>query len=79
MKKRYLLFCGPEERPPRSRAITISFRAPRWLSEEAHAKARAEDLSFSQFVRRGIRRQAIAVGISIDDECSHAVKREGCC
>lgn len=54
---RHLLFCGPKDRIPRRRFITVSFRAPCWLLEKGHAKARAEDLSFSQLMRRAIRRQ----------------------
>ncbi len=57
MSTQYLLFLGPEDRPLRKRHVTTTFRVPRWLSDKAHAMARAEDLSFSQFMRRGIRRE----------------------
>jgi len=63
--RKYFLFLGPEDRAPRKRCVTESFRAPRWLLEKGHAMARAEDLSFSQFMRRGIRRALIEAGISI--------------
>ncbi len=61
----YLLFLGPEDRPPRKRYVTTTFRVPRWLSEQAHAMARAEDLSFSQFMLRGIKRELAAAGIPV--------------
>lgn len=34
-----------------------AFRLPSWLSDEARRRARAEDLTFSQLVRRAIRRE----------------------
>ncbi len=70
--RKYLLFLGPEDRPPRKRYVTASFRVPRWLSEKAHAMARAEDLSFSQFMRRGIKRELAAAGIPVIPQRSSA-------
>ncbi len=68
MNPKYLLFLGPEDRAPRKRYVTVSFRAPRCLLEEGHAKARAEDLSFSQFMRRGIRRALLEAEIPIESD-----------
>jgi len=34
-----------------------AFRLPMWMSEEARKKAHAEDLTFSQLVRRAIRNE----------------------
>ncbi len=65
MNREHFLFLGPEDRPPRKRYVTTTFRVPRWLSQQAHAMARAEDLTFSQFIRRGIRRQLAAAGIPV--------------
>ena len=62
LKSKYLLCCGPEDRPSRRRCVTVSFRVPRWLSAKAHALAVAEDMTFSQFVRRGIKRELHAAG-----------------
>jgi hypothetical protein len=54
---KHLLFCGPSDRPPRRRHVVVSFRLPRSFSQELHCQAREEDMTFSQFVRRAIRRQ----------------------
>jgi hypothetical protein len=66
VKSRYLLFCGPEDQPPRKRYNTVSFRIPRSLSAKLHALARAEDMTFSQFVRRGLRRELLRQGIGAE-------------
>ncbi len=66
MNSKYLLSLGPEDRAPRKRCVAESFRAPRWLLDKGHAMARADDLSFSQFMRRAIRRALIEAEIPIE-------------
>jgi hypothetical protein len=39
-----------------------AFRLPKTLRSRAKARARAEDLTFSQLMRRAIRRELIKVG-----------------
>lgn len=42
-----------------------AFRLPTELRARAKQKARAEDLTFSQLVRRALRREIVAAGIPI--------------
>jgi hypothetical protein len=60
-------FLRREQREMRvGRSVTTSVRLPDWLREMLLAKARREDLNFSQLVRRALRRELIKNGIPIN-------------
>ena len=60
-------FLRREQREKRvGRSVTASVRLPDWLREMLLAKARREDLNFSQLCRRALRRELAENGIPIN-------------
>jgi hypothetical protein len=62
-------FLSREQREMRvGRSVLASVRLPDWFREILLAKARREDLNFSQLVRRALRRELVENGIPINGE-----------
>jgi hypothetical protein len=59
-------FLRREKEPKRLGVRSVTFRLPVEVREILLAKARREDLNFSQLVRRALRRELIKNGIPIN-------------